>query len=1515
MNALFRLSTFAVCLTTFVAGIDAQDNAALVADSIRQGQQLQADGKLDDAELAYDKAVELGPQLAHPYYFRAMFRREVRNDLEGAKLDLQAALRIKPTEDDFLDELSETAVRSDDMELALETARKRPDPELVAKAIVRLIRYEKWETSLQLLDDFDKQCQMPDRKSPFKPHIERLFLCKHRALALYGIGRKDEAELQANLFRDDEDAKRLPHGYYMPGLSIARIPPEPIREFNEDIAKLRVSKTVLSATEFLELVDKYDALSKFGGRFLDEIVQRGLNSQARTSQDHLSLAQIRLVAFEHESTKPVSLDTASQALATMLTNAEADLAQAKSQGADEAAITEVRARMATFATRMKSNLAKAEQMRSRAPGLIESARNAEIAALRRGQKQRAMKVWDDLLEKNPLSVEIRVARLFSDAFAATFTAEQKEAEAAEIIAVLPESHPDYRRLYELPLKNTQTTAQQLLGNSKKDEALQVWDALLARYPDRVSYDAERLMSSPFLLANGQEVRKREAVRVIDATLKSTEGDVDQIGKAISLVELVGRRLLDEYSPVAVIAMWDRLVERYPDNLGIRSARFQSPAYQYTEDVEAAIQDGELLLSRIPVGDPSRENIFEINSWFAEMAGHADQARQIWDRWLGEYSKSIVARRLRGNSRFEAREYLGAIEDYRVALEGMAEILRSERNPRLRSGPRQATIAMRDEQEQLVEMVKALESATVDCESATDYVKRGHALTLLEDDAAAVVAYSQAIELEPNSAMGHCWRATRYIALGRFDDALADINAALTIDPNSAEAFACRGALAQAQLKLDDALHDYDEAIAHNSRLGPVYERRAIIHFFRGRFEPCINDLHLTGIRSVTTMPWPLTLPIRLSRETRDRLDATTLSPHESIGSTGDKASVVRAAQIRLVAGDSQGANELLRSIRVVLSSDSPAEVLLLKLVRESSYEQYKRKVLQWNDFSSPVNASKPAEFVALDLISTDRNDESRQRVHLAAETLAKELVSQSAQNSVTSVEVVKRVESELGAFSHYDDAKKKIAIDEGKLPGLIEILNRVLDDEDGLLVNDPLLTLDDPKPVKIQALQQLVKASLYYAEAEPAKVWATLDALVPRLRKEQNVALDAINKFLSRSSQLMREKNYVQAIDHLLPTWQLIPHSPWIVTSQLGTCFYEKGEAVPAVFFYQEALDELKKADERTANETTSQQDELNIGLKVDVNKRLVDALRSEQDTLSSIEVWRELVRLQPDNPASYASLGTALYFVGQKEAAEEAFAKAIELDKSGEAKSFIAASKKGMDGTKPIDHANLTASRLTKTSSYRESMGDWKGALADLQKAIEYVPGDSGNRQYQNGLEYFYQRAAKPFLTRAQEHSQARQWRAAYDLLTEGLEVSDDWPELHRKRAFCLQKTADQLAEFDRGIKSAERIRAAYVPTDIVESVTADLAWLHLSRGHAVLSLKKEASREQLDRTALDFARALELDPQFALAYLRLGQTHLRLGQREEAERVFSKLIELDPTFAEQVNEVKALESDSDDE
>lgn len=1515
MNASFRLSVIAVCLTTFATGVEAQDNAALVAESIRQGQQLQADGKLDEAELAYGKAVELGPQLAHPYYFRAMFRREVRNDLEGAKQDLQAALRIKPTDDAYLEELSETAVRSNDIELALETANRQPKPELVAKAIIRLIRYEKWEAALQLLDDFDKQCQMPDRESPFKPHVERLFLCKHRALALYGLGRNDEAEAQANRFRDDEDAKRLPHGYYMPGLSIARIPPEPIREFNEDIAKLRISKTELSATEFLEMVDKYDALSKFGGRFLDEVVQRGLNSRASTSQDHLSLAQIRLVAFEHALTKPVTLETASQALATMLTDAEADLTRAKSQGADEAAITEVRAKIATFATRHKSNLAKAEQMQSQSPGLIESAQNAEIAALGRGQKQKAMKVWDELLEKNPLSVEIRVARLFSDAFAATFTAEQKEAEAAEIIAFLPESHPDHKRLYELPLKNTQATAQQLLGKSQKDQALHVWDALIARYPDRATYYAERLVSSPFLLANGQEEREREAIRVIDVALKSTKGDKEQIGKALALMETVGERLLDASSPRAVIAMWDRLLEAYPESLELRLARFQSLAYQNTNDLDGAIKEGGWLLSKIPVGDPSREKLYELAFAFIDKAGHTDQRNDHWERWLAEYPNSMMARHQRGNSRVESSDYLGALEDYRVAIDAMGRIPSTKETPGLIRGSGQSHVSIRDERKRLVELVEVLEPATKDCQSAFDYVKRGHALTRLGDDAAAVVAYSQALELQPNSALGHCWRATRHIALGRFDDALADINAALKIDPNSAEAFACRGALAQAQLKLDDALHDYDEAIAHNQRLGPVYERRAIIHFFRGRFEPCINDLHLAGVRSVTTMPWPLTLPIRLSRETRDRLDATTLSPHESIGSTGDKASVVRAAQIRLVAGDSQGANELLRSIRVVLSADSPAEVLLLQLVRESSYEQYKRKVLQWNDFSSPANVSKPAELVALDLISTDRNDESRQRMHLAADTLAKELVSKSAQNSVTSVEVVKRVESELGAFSHYDDAKKTIAIDQGTLPGLIELLNRVLDDEDGLLVNDPLLTLDDPKPIKIEALRQLVKASLYYAEAKPARARATLNALVPRLKEEQNVALDAINKFLSRSSQLIKEENYDQAIDHLLPARRLQPYSAWIVTSQLGNCFYEKGDVMPAIVYYQEALDELKKADERAAKETTARQSELNVGLKVDVNKRLVNALRSEQDSLSSIEVWRELVRLQPDNLASYASLGTTLYFVGQKEAAEEAFAKAMELDKSGEAKSFIAASKKGMDGTKPIDHASLTASRLTKTSSYRESMGDWKGALADLQKAVAYVPGDSGNRQYQNGLEYFYQRAANRFLKSAQELSQARQWRAAYDLLTEGLEVSDDWPELHRKRAFCLQKTADQLAEFDRGIESAERIRAAYAPTDIIESVTADLAWLLLSRGQTVLSLKKEASREQLDHTALDFTRALELDPQFALAYLRLGQTHLRLGQREEAERVFSKLLEVDPSFAEQVNEVKALESDSNDE
>lgn len=60
---------------------------------------------------------------------------------------------------------------------------------------------------------------------------------------------------------------------------------------------------------------------------------------------------------------------------------------------------------------------------------------------------------------------------------------------------------------------------------------------------------------------------------------------------------------------------------------------------------------------------------------------------------------------------------------------------------------------------------------------------------------------------------------------------------------------------------------------------------------------------------------------------------------------------------------------------------------------------------------------------------------------------------------------------------------------------------------------------------------------------------------------------------------------------------------------------------------------------------------------------------------------------------------------------------------------------------------------------------------------------------------------------------------------------------------------------------------------------------------------------QDDLEQAIAEYTQAIELDPNYALAYYNLGVAHNDLGELEEAIADYSQVIEIDPTYAEAYN------------
>ena len=106
---------------------------------------------------------------------------------------------------------------------------------------------------------------------------------------------------------------------------------------------------------------------------------------------------------------------------------------------------------------------------------------------------------------------------------------------------------------------------------------------------------------------------------------------------------------------------------------------------------------------------------------------------------------------------------------------------------------------------------------------------------------AIVAWDEAIRIDPNHSEVHRWRGDASLNKHELDKALSEYDEAIRLDPKNGMAYCCRGAALTAKGEYDKAIASFDEAI----RLDP---KIANLSFYK-------------RYRTVAELPWSLGLTV------------------------------------------------------------------------------------------------------------------------------------------------------------------------------------------------------------------------------------------------------------------------------------------------------------------------------------------------------------------------------------------------------------------------------------------------------------------------------------------------------------------------------------------------------------------------------------------------------------------------------------------------------------------------------
>ena len=126
-------------------------------------------------------------------------------------------------------------------------------------------------------------------------------------------------------------------------------------------------------------------------------------------------------------------------------------------------------------------------------------------------------------------------------------------------------------------------------------------------------------------------------------------------------------------------------------------------------------------------------------------------------------------------------------------------------------------------------------------TASDWFDKGVAFQESNNIKAAIDAYNNAIELNPQKAATYYNRGIAYAAVGNMQQAIKDNDKAIELNPQLAAAYANRGVAYSALGNKQEAIKDYDTAIELNPQDAKAYFNRGTAYFALGNMQQAIKD--------------------------------------------------------------------------------------------------------------------------------------------------------------------------------------------------------------------------------------------------------------------------------------------------------------------------------------------------------------------------------------------------------------------------------------------------------------------------------------------------------------------------------------------------------------------------------------------------------------------------------------------------------------------------------------------------
>jgi Flp pilus assembly protein TadD len=133
-------------------------------------------------------------------------------------------------------------------------------------------------------------------------------------------------------------------------------------------------------------------------------------------------------------------------------------------------------------------------------------------------------------------------------------------------------------------------------------------------------------------------------------------------------------------------------------------------------------------------------------------------------------------------------------------------------------------------------------------NADDHIVQGNLLVGQGRYDRAVAEYTEAIRIEPRSALAYMGRGVARAKAGRVKRAIADQTEATRIDPGLAAAFRNRGRDHWTRGAVKSALADFTEAIRLEPRDAGAYCDRATVYNRLGKFDLGVRPVNHAGIR-------------------------------------------------------------------------------------------------------------------------------------------------------------------------------------------------------------------------------------------------------------------------------------------------------------------------------------------------------------------------------------------------------------------------------------------------------------------------------------------------------------------------------------------------------------------------------------------------------------------------------------------------------------------------------------------